>query len=182
MIGVARSICYVASSSLGWRGGLAEPQRTFACTGDVGAVRLDVNIVSSVPVMLDVRSDSCSDGLVRCRRADHSVGASFVRRRDSLRQRFSVEMVARTKTSLVRSSVRRDQLLRSTFRVEMVARTKMCWQRGWFGGVDRLGNVVRRECCSDDLVRGRGCCMMLASGVFDWRTADNKNHPDRTMR
>ncbi len=46
----------------------------------------------------------------------------------------------------------------------------MCWQRRWFGGVDRFGNVVRRECCSDDLVRGHGCCMMLTSGVFDWAT------------
>ena len=65
--------------------------------------------------------------------------------------------------------------------VEMGARSMMRWKGSWFVDVVCFGSELRRKCCSDDLVRGRACCMMPMSSVFDWRTA-RRNEPDRTMR
>ena len=37
--------------------------------------------------------------------------------------------------------------------------------------VSCVGNVARTICCSDNLLLGRGCCMMVASSGCDERTA-----------
>ena len=101
---------------------------------------------------------------------------SFVRRDHSLRSRLLVEIVARTKASLTKSLVRRNQSLRSRSLVEIGARTKVLSKGDCFDHIDLFGDVLRRKCCSDNLLLGHGCCMIVASSVSDWR-----NGRDRTI-